>query len=153
MHIFENRERFATRKSTILLWGPTSGFPKFTFWNCAHKITTLQSPESTWYFTVHPIKNILELAILKNSFCCKLSEIFHSIRILNLECLGLKMAKIQGSDGLIYLYIGKRKIAILNIDSILNNYFLGQMRFRSACYNKLKMGLHVEFGWEIAGGS
>jgi hypothetical protein len=29
------------------------------------------------------------------------------------------MAKIQGSDGL----MGKRKIAILNIDSILSNFF------------------------------
>jgi uncharacterized membrane protein YcaP (DUF421 family) len=33
------------------------------------------------------------------------------------------MAKIQCSDGL----MGKRKIAILNISSILNNIFLGQM--------------------------
>jgi hypothetical protein len=33
------------------------------------------------------------------------------------------MAKIQGSGGL----IGKRKIAILNIDSILNNFLLSQV--------------------------
>jgi hypothetical protein len=38
------------------------------------------------------------------------------------------MAKIQDSDGL----IGKRKIAILNIDSILNNFVLGQVRCHSA---------------------
>jgi hypothetical protein len=38
-----------------------------------------------------------------------------SIRIQKLKFVGLKMAKIQGLDGL----IGKRKIAILNIDSIL----------------------------------
>jgi hypothetical protein len=38
-----------------------------------------------------------------------------------LKFLGLKMAKIQGSDGL----IGKRKIAILNIDSILNKKKIG----------------------------
>jgi hypothetical protein len=31
------------------------------------------------------------------------------------------MAKIQGSDGL----LGKREVAILNIDSILNNFFVG----------------------------
>jgi hypothetical protein len=43
------------------------------------------------------------------------------------------MAEIQGSDGL----VGKRKIAILNIDSIFNNIFL------SAYYNKFKMGLYV----------
>jgi hypothetical protein len=59
-----------------------------------------------------------------------------------LKFLALKMAKIQGSDGL----MGKRKIAILNIDSILNKCFLGQMRCQSACYNKFKMGLYVEFG-------
>jgi hypothetical protein len=39
-----------------------------------------------------------------------------SIRIQNLKIIGLKMAKIQGSDG----QIDKRKIAILNIDSVLN---------------------------------
>jgi hypothetical protein len=55
------------------------------------------------------------------------------------------MAKIQGSDEL----IGKRKIATLNIDSILNKFFLGQVRCQSACYNKFKMGLYVEFGWEM----
>jgi hypothetical protein len=52
------------------------------------------------------------------------------------------MTKIQGSGGL----IGKRKIAILNIDSIWNNFFLGRERCQSACYNIFKMGLHVEFG-------
>jgi hypothetical protein len=52
------------------------------------------------------------------------------------------MTKIQGSDGL----MGKRRIAILNIDSIMNNFFLG----KSACHNKFKMGLYVEFGWEMA---
>jgi hypothetical protein len=57
------------------------------------------------------------------------------------------MAKIQGSDGL----IGKRKIAILNIDSSLNKFSLGQVRCQSACYNMLKMGLYVQFGWEMAG--
>jgi hypothetical protein len=56
------------------------------------------------------------------------------------------MAKIQGSDGL----MGKRKIAILNIDSILNKFFLGQVRCQSACYKKFRMGLYVEFGWEMA---
>jgi hypothetical protein len=44
------------------------------------------------------------------------------------------MAKIQCSDGL----MGKRKIAILNIDYILNKFFSGQVRCQSACYNKSK---------------
>jgi hypothetical protein len=56
------------------------------------------------------------------------------------------MTKIQGSDGL----TGKHKIAILNIDSILNKKNLGQVKcLQSACYNKSKMGLYVEFGWEM----
>jgi hypothetical protein len=38
------------------------------------------------------------------------------MRIENLNILGLKMAKIQGSDK----QIDKSKIAILNIDSILD---------------------------------
>jgi hypothetical protein len=38
----------------------------------------------------------------------------------------------------------------LNIDSILNNFFLGRVRCQSACYNKSKMGLYVEFGSEMA---
>jgi hypothetical protein len=38
------------------------------------------------------------------------------MRIQNLKILGFKMAKIQGSDG----RRDKCKIAILNIDSILN---------------------------------
>jgi hypothetical protein len=46
--------------------------------------------------------------------------------------------------------MGKRKIAILKIDSILNNFFLGWIRCQSACYNNFKMGINVEFGWEIA---
>jgi hypothetical protein len=50
------------------------------------------------------------------------------------------MTKMQGSDGL----IGKRNIAILNKKN------LAQMKCQSACYNKLKMGLYVEFGWEMA---
>jgi hypothetical protein len=29
-------------------------------------------------------------------------------------------------------------------------FFLGQMRCQSACYNKSKMGLYVEFSWEMA---
>jgi hypothetical protein len=57
-----------------------------------------------------------------------------------------QMAKIQGSDGL----MGKRKIAILNIDSILNKKNLGQVRCQSYCYKKFKMGLYVECSWEIA---
>jgi hypothetical protein len=56
------------------------------------------------------------------------------------------MEKILGLYGL----IGKRKIAILNIDSILNKKNLGQVRCQSTCYNKFKMGLYVEFGWEMA---
>jgi hypothetical protein len=56
------------------------------------------------------------------------------------------MAKTQGSDGL----MGKRKIAILNIDSILNNFILGRVRCQSACYNESKMGLYAEFGSEMA---
>jgi hypothetical protein len=56
------------------------------------------------------------------------------------------MEKILGSDGL----IGKRKIAILNIYSILIKFFLGRVRWQSACYNKFKTGLYVEFGWEMA---
>jgi hypothetical protein len=63
-----------------------------------------------------------------------------------LEFLDLKLAKKQGLDGL----IGKRKIAILNIDSILNKFFLSQVKCQSACYKKLKMGLYVEFGCEMA---
>jgi hypothetical protein len=46
--------------------------------------------------------------------------------------------------------MGESKIAILNIDFILNNFFFNQVRCQSACYNKFKMGLYVEFGWEIA---
>jgi hypothetical protein len=42
------------------------------------------------------------------------------------------MAKIQGTDGL----MGKRKIAI---DTILNKFFLGQVRCQSAYYNKFKL--------------
>jgi hypothetical protein len=56
------------------------------------------------------------------------------------------MAKIQGSDGL----TRKRKIAILNIYSILINFFLGRVSCQSACYKKSKMGLYVDFGSEIA---
>jgi hypothetical protein len=56
------------------------------------------------------------------------------------------MAKIQCSGGL----MGKRKIAILYFDSILNKFFLGQVRCQSAFYNKFKIGLYVEFGWEMA---
>jgi hypothetical protein len=37
------------------------------------------------------------------------------------EIVGKKMVKIQGSDG----RMDKRKIAILNIDSILNKNFFG----------------------------
>jgi hypothetical protein len=44
----------------------------------------------------------------------------------------------------------KRKIAILKIDSILNKIDLGQVRCQSDCYKKFKMGLYVEFGWEMA---
>jgi hypothetical protein len=44
--------------------------------------------------------------------------------------------------------MGKRKIAIFNIDSIFNK--LGRVRCQIACYNKFKMGLYVEFGWEMA---
>jgi soluble P-type ATPase len=55
------------------------------------------------------------------------------------EVVGLKMEKIQGSDGL----MGKRKIAILNIDSILNKTFLSQERSHSACYSKFKIGLYI----------
>jgi hypothetical protein len=40
-------------------------------------------------------------------------------RIQNLKFVGLKMAKMQGSNGL----MGNSKIAILNIYSILNNFF------------------------------
>jgi hypothetical protein len=52
------------------------------------------------------------------------------------------MAKIQGPDGL----MGKRKIAILKIDAILNKIVLGQMMCQSDCYKRFKMGLYVEFG-------
>jgi hypothetical protein len=55
------------------------------------------------------------------------------------------MAKTQGSDGL----MGTREIAILNIDSF-EYFFLGQASCQSACYNKFKMGLYVEFGWVMA---
>jgi hypothetical protein len=53
----------------------------------------------------------------------------------NPKFIGLKMAKIQWSDGL----MGKGKIDILNIDSILNN--LGRVKCQSACYNKSKISL------------
>jgi hypothetical protein len=55
---------------------------------------------------------------------------------------GIKMAKIQGSDEL----MGKRKIAFLNIESILNKQNLGRVRCQSASYKKCKMGSYVEFG-------
>jgi hypothetical protein len=57
------------------------------------------------------------------------------IRIQNLKFLSLKMAKIQGSDGL----MRKRKIAILNIYSILSrcqqvqNGFICWIWFRNGC--------------------
>jgi hypothetical protein len=53
------------------------------------------------------------------------------------------MAKIQGSDG----RMSKRKI--LNIDSILNNFILSQLRCRSVCYDKFKIGLHFKIDWEL----
>jgi hypothetical protein len=38
----------------------------------------------------------------------------------------------------------------LNFDSILNKFFLSQVKCQSACYNdKFKMGSNVEFGWEM----
>jgi hypothetical protein len=43
--------------------------------------------------------------------------------------------------------MGKRKIAILNIESILNIFFLTE---KGAWYNNFKMGLHIELGWEMA---
>jgi hypothetical protein len=43
------------------------------------------------------------------------------IRNLNLKIVGLKVAEIQSSDG----RIDKRKIAIFNIDSILDCIILG----------------------------
>jgi hypothetical protein len=65
-----------------------------------------------------------------------------AITIQNLKFVGSKMVKKQGSDGL----MGKRKIATLNIDSILNIIFLGRVRCQSASYNKFNIGLYVEFG-------
>jgi hypothetical protein len=57
--------------------------------------------------------------------------------------VNLKMAKIQGLDGL----MGKREIAILSIGFILIDFlFWVKKKCQSACYNKLKMGLYVEFG-------
>jgi hypothetical protein len=74
----------------------------------------------------------------------RIKGFFIVLSIQNLKFVGLKMAKIQGSDGL----MGKRETSILNIDSILNKFFPGQLRCWSACYNNFKMGLNVEFGWE-----
>jgi hypothetical protein len=48
--------------------------------------------------------------------------LLYSFFLSESKILSLKMAKIQGSDGL----MGKRKIAILNIDSILNHFFLAK---------------------------
>jgi hypothetical protein len=53
------------------------------------------------------------------------------------------MAKKQGSDGWMF----KRKIVILNIDSILNKCFLNQLKCHIACYGKFKIGLHFKIGW------
>jgi hypothetical protein len=46
--------------------------------------------------------------------------VFYQNQNQNFKFFNLNMAKIQGSGGL----IRKRKIAILNIDSIVNNFFL-----------------------------
>jgi hypothetical protein len=53
----------------------------------------------------------------KRVICCYI--VTYHIRTQNLKFIGLKMVKIQCSDG----PMGKRKIAILNIYSILNNFF------------------------------
>jgi hypothetical protein len=53
-----------------------------------------------------------------------LIHIKSSIRIQNLRIVDLKMTKIQVSDG----RLDKHKIAILNIDFILNYFFMGQLR-------------------------
>jgi hypothetical protein len=42
------------------------------------------------------------------------------MRIQNFKIVGLKMAKIQCADG----QMDNRKIAILNIDSVLNNFVI-----------------------------
>jgi hypothetical protein len=47
------------------------------------------------------------------------------------------MAKIQDSDG----WMVKRKIAILNIGSILNKKNLSQPKYHSASYDIFKIGI------------
>jgi hypothetical protein len=69
-----------------------------------------------------------------------------SIKIQNLKFVGLKMAKIQGSDGL----MGKRNLAILNIDSILNKKFWNRWGAKRLVTTSLKWVYYVEFGWEMA---
>jgi hypothetical protein len=72
---------------------------KILFWECPH-------PSSISELVVNKSKNPNVSLIL----------IYTSIRIQNLKVVGFKMAKIQGSDR----WIDNRKIAILNIASILN---------------------------------
>jgi hypothetical protein len=56
-----------------------------------------------------------------------------------MKIVGLKMVKIQGSDG----RRDKRKTAFLNIDSILNLIILG---LRKCLIFKAKMGLYGKIG-------
>jgi DNA-binding beta-propeller fold protein YncE len=58
------------------------------------------------------------------------------IRIQYLKYIGLKMAKIQCSDGL----MGKRKIAILNIYSILNKKKLGPKKVPKCLLQQVQNG-------------
>jgi hypothetical protein len=57
-----------------------------------------------------------------------------SIRIQNLKIVGSKMEKIQGSDG----RKDKRKIAILNIDFILNSIILSQRNMEVLIFSNPK---------------
>jgi hypothetical protein len=60
----------------------------------------------------------------------------------NLKILGLKMTKIQGSDG----RMDKCKIAILNIDSILKRIILGlwNMEVRNFASTKWEFRLLIQ---------
>jgi hypothetical protein len=55
--------------------------------------------------------------------------------------LKFEVFKFENGENTRLRLMGKRKIAILIIDSIL-----GQVRCESACYNKSEMGLYNEFG-------
>jgi hypothetical protein len=88
----------------------------FKFWILIENYITTNDT-SDKFFDKLSISSGIELELEPSRFKGDFKN--QTCQLLNFKLIGLKMAKIQGSDGL----MGKRKIAILNIDSILNNFF------------------------------